>query len=81
MYDLSPIMVEYSLSSKSFLHFLTNLCAIIGTFLIPSLKEYITWIERANCVGGVFTVAGLIDSFVYSGLRTIKKKMELGKFN
>jgi len=58
MYDLSPIIVDYKKASKSFLHFITNLCAIIG---------------------GVFTIASLVDSFVYSGLRTLKKKMELGK--
>jgi len=30
MYDFSPIIVEYRESSKSFLHFLTNIFAIIG---------------------------------------------------
>uniref|UniRef100_A0A6B2LSY9 Endoplasmic reticulum vesicle transporter C-terminal domain-containing protein n=1 Tax=Arcella intermedia TaxID=1963864 RepID=A0A6B2LSY9_9EUKA len=45
MYELSPIMVEYSESSRSFLHFLVNLCAIVG---------------------GVYTVASLIDSFIYN---------------
>ncbi len=30
-------------------------------------------------VGGVFTVSGLIDSFVYHGHRVLRKKMDLGK--
>lgn len=30
-------------------------------------------------VGGVFTVAGLLDSFIYSAGKSLKKKMELGK--
>ncbi|KAJ3045778.1 Endoplasmic reticulum-Golgi intermediate compartment protein 3 [Rhizophlyctis rosea] len=30
-------------------------------------------------VGGVFTVAGIIDSFIYTAEKTLKKKMELGK--
>jgi hypothetical protein len=30
---------------------------------------------------GVFTVSGIIDSFVYHGQRAITKKRELGKFN
>jgi len=30
LYDLSPIIVEYEVFTKSFLHFLTNLCAIVG---------------------------------------------------
>jgi len=58
MYDLSPIMVKFTERTKSFAHFLTGVCAIIG---------------------GVFTVAGLIDSLIYNSLRTIGKKMELGK--
>ena len=31
--------------------------------------------------GGVFTVSGIIDSFVYNGHRALKKKIELGKFS
>ena len=30
-------------------------------------------------IGGVFTVAGIVDSFVYFSVNVIKKKMELGK--
>eukprot|EP00899_Mesostigma_viride_P021693 jgi/Mesvir1/29525/Mv07020-RA.1 len=30
-------------------------------------------------VGGVFTVSGIVDAFVYHGHRAIKKKIELGK--
>jgi hypothetical protein len=32
-------------------------------------------------VGGVFTVAGMIDGALYHGGRVIKKKMELGKLS
>eukprot|EP01123_Difflugia_compressa_P003078 TRINITY_DN13947_c0_g1_i1.p1 TRINITY_DN13947_c0_g1~~TRINITY_DN13947_c0_g1_i1.p1 ORF type:complete len:198 (+),score=21.96 TRINITY_DN13947_c0_g1_i1:29-595(+) len=48
MYELSPIIVDYKEASHSFLHFLTNLCAIIG---------------------GVYTVASLLDSFIYHTLQ------------
>ena len=58
-YDLSPIKVTFTERHVSFLHFLTNVCAIVG---------------------GVFTVSGIIDSFVYHGQRAITKKRELGKF-
>jgi len=44
MYELSPITVDFKEASRSFLHFLTNLCAIVG---------------------GVYTVASLVDSFIY----------------
>jgi len=30
---------------------------------------------------GVFTVSGILDSFIYHGQRAIKKKIELGKFS
>ncbi|GFQ04438.1 endoplasmic reticulum-golgi intermediate compartment protein 3 [Phtheirospermum japonicum] len=52
-YELSPIKVTFTEAHVSFLHFLTNVCAIIG---------------------GVFTVSGIIDSFIYHGHRAIKKK-------
>ncbi|PWZ41219.1 hypothetical protein Zm00014a_013344 [Zea mays] len=54
------VMVTFTEQHVSFLHFLTNVCAIVG---------------------GVFTVSGIIDSFVYHSQRAIKKKMEIGKFN
>jgi len=57
MYEFSPMMVKVTEQSKSFLHFLTSLCAIIG---------------------GVFTVAGLLDSFLYHGAKYLQKN-ELGK--
>ncbi|GER55520.1 endoplasmic reticulum-Golgi intermediatecompartment protein [Striga asiatica] len=30
-------------------------------------------------VGGIFTVAGIVDSFIYHGKKAMKKKMEIGK--
>ncbi|OEL21199.1 Endoplasmic reticulum-Golgi intermediate compartment protein 3 [Dichanthelium oligosanthes] len=57
-YEFSPIKVDFTEENTSLLHFLTNICAIVG---------------------GIFTVAGIIDSFVYHGHRAIKKKIELGK--
>ncbi|KAI5084366.1 hypothetical protein GOP47_0000535 [Adiantum capillus-veneris] len=59
-YDLSPIKVNFNQRTTPFLHFLTNVCAIVG---------------------GVFTVFGIIDAFVYHGHRVIKKKIEIGKFS
>ncbi|XP_074348054.1 protein disulfide-isomerase 5-3-like [Apium graveolens] len=56
-YELSPMQVVIEESHKSFSHFLTNLCAIIG---------------------GVFTVAGILDSILHNTIRLIKK-VELGK--
>lgn len=58
IYELSPMMVKYTEKQRSFMHFLTGVCAIIG---------------------GIFTVAGLIDSMIYHSARAIQKKIELGK--
>jgi hypothetical protein len=30
-------------------------------------------------IGGVFTVAGIIDSMIYHSLKSLKKKIDLGK--
>ncbi|KAG9473834.1 hypothetical protein GDO78_004243 [Eleutherodactylus coqui] len=58
LYELSPMMVKLTEKHRSFTHFLTGVCAIIG---------------------GVFTVAGLIDALIYHSTRAIQKKIELGK--
>lgn len=31
-------------------------------------------------VGGVFTVAGILDGILHTGLNAVTKKVELGKF-
>ena len=54
IYDLSPIMIEVRENSKSFTHFLVELCAIVG---------------------GVFTVAGMVDGVVYSGQKIMKGRL------
>lgn len=59
-YDLSPIKVTFTENRMSFLHFMTNVCAIVG---------------------GTFTVAGIIDSFVYHGRKVVKRKLQVGKFS
>ncbi|XP_078274719.1 endoplasmic reticulum-Golgi intermediate compartment protein 3 isoform X1 [Rhinoraja longicauda] len=58
LYELSPMMVKFTEKHRSFTHFLTGVCAIIG---------------------GVFTVASLIDSLIYYSARAIQRKIELGK--
>ncbi|KAJ6980162.1 protein disulfide isomerase-like 5-4 isoform X1 [Populus alba x Populus x berolinensis] len=43
-FELSPMQVQITENPKSFSHFITNVCAIIG---------------------GVFTVAGILDSILH----------------
>ncbi|KAK6934406.1 Thioredoxin domain [Dillenia turbinata] len=56
-FELSPMQVLITENQKSFSHFITNVCAIIG---------------------GVFTVAGILDSILHNTMRLVKK-IELGK--
>ncbi|BAF21735.1 protein disulfide isomerase-like 5-4 [Oryza sativa Japonica Group] len=56
-FEPSPMQVLVTELPKSFSHFITNVCAIIG---------------------GVFTVAGILDSIFHNTLRLVKK-VELGK--
>lgn len=56
-YELSPIMVKFIEKQRSFTHFVTSCCAIIG---------------------GLFTVAGLLDAFIYR-YYNLYKKSQLNK--
>ncbi|KAH0469208.1 hypothetical protein IEQ34_002440 [Dendrobium chrysotoxum] len=51
---------------------------VIFTEENKSLLHFLTSI--CAIIGGVFTVAGILDSFIYHGQRAIKKKQELGKY-
>ncbi|KAH9803435.1 protein disulfide-isomerase 5-3 [Citrus sinensis] len=56
-FELSPMQVVITEDPKSFSHFITNVCAIIG---------------------GVFTVAGILDAILHNTMR-LMKKVEIGK--
>ena len=58
IYDINPMMIQLREGRKSFLHFLTGVCAIIG---------------------GIFTVAGMIDGLIYQSKKSLQKKIDLGK--
>ena len=68
MLPLQPVLlpnpqtfqVQISERGSSFMHFITNVCAIVG---------------------GVFTVSGIIDSFIYQSEKIIRKKLDLGKLS
>ncbi|KAI0566899.1 Endoplasmic reticulum-Golgi intermediate compartment protein 3 ERV46 ERGIC3 [Gracilaria domingensis] len=57
-YDLSPIHVEVEESRRSFLHFLVQLCAIVG---------------------GVFTVASMLSTFMDDVVLRAVRKRQVGK--
>ena len=58
IYDLSPIHIEVEESRKSFVHFLVQLCAIVG---------------------GVFTVASMLSTFMDDVVLRAVRKRQTGK--
>jgi hypothetical protein len=56
-YELSPMRARIEEKRRSFLHFLTRVCAIIG---------------------GVFTVMGMVDSFIFKVGEQLKRGKRTG---
>eukprot|EP01098_Paradermamoeba_levis_P013554 TRINITY_DN6209_c0_g2_i2.p1 TRINITY_DN6209_c0_g2~~TRINITY_DN6209_c0_g2_i2.p1 ORF type:complete len:159 (+),score=33.17 TRINITY_DN6209_c0_g2_i2:86-562(+) len=44
-----------------------------------SFSQFLTGV--CAIIGGIYTVAGLIDSFIYSATRSLEKKIQIGKAN
>ena len=49
------------------------------TQTVKSIGHLLT--NTCAIIGGCFTVASIIDSFLYHSVRAIQKKIELGKFS
>jgi hypothetical protein len=52
---------------------------VIYTETKQSFSSFLT--EVCAITGGIFAVARLLDTFIYSAERTLAKKIELGKLN
>ncbi|KAK9686986.1 ER-derived vesicles protein erv46 [Basidiobolus ranarum] len=52
---------------------------VVYTEFRQSFTHFLT--NACTIVGGIFTVAGLIDAVIYRAERSLKKKLELGKTN
>jgi len=70
-YEISPILVVHSDTRQSFAHFITS-------YVLPALLPiyiYANAIIRRTCaiVGGVLTVASLLDSVLFATSRALKK--------
>ncbi|CAK74245.1 unnamed protein product (macronuclear) [Paramecium tetraurelia] len=59
-YDLSPVTVKFLQYRESFLHFLVQICAILG---------------------GVFTIASIVDGMIHKSVVALLKKYEMGKLS
>jgi hypothetical protein len=72
-YDFSPLMVKYmevqmqvySFVNVTFIHIFRPLTAFL--------------VSLCAIVGGVFTVAGIVDAFIYNSQRILRQKLEIGK--
>jgi hypothetical protein len=60
LFAFTIVQVRITDTSSSFMHFVTNVCAIVG---------------------GVFTVSGIVDTFIYTSEKLIRKKLDLGKLS
>lgn len=75
IYEFAPMMVKRTEVSRSFFHFLTS-----GNCNHLRCENRSLPMLFAVCaiIGGVYTVAGIVDSLLYHSLNAIKK-YELGK--
>lgn len=55
-----------------------TLCQVVVRELPKAWYKFLT--TTCAVVGGVFTVAGILDSILHTGLSAVKKKVEIGKF-
>lgn len=62
-----------------FLNFDISPMQVIYTEFKKPLSHFLT--DICAIVGGIFTVAGLVDTFVYTTERVVKSKVEMGKSN
>ena len=61
-------------------YFFYDLSPIKVTFTEQHVSFFHFLTSVCAIIGGVFTVAGIVDAFIYHGQKAIKKKVELGKF-
>ncbi|XRB10272.1 endoplasmic reticulum-Golgi intermediate compartment protein 3 [Pseudoscourfieldia marina] len=84
---------QYSVT-ENYHHVDVSTNQVAGVFFFYDLSPIkVRFTERRKCtmlefitscfaiIGGVFTVTGLLDSFVYHGHQAVKKKLELGKLS
>lgn len=96
------LQVTFKEEHIPFLHFMTNICAIIGgkSYTLVLIMYSVIYIDMYVHLEhhffflpeqlvkngfqflsiGIFTVAGIVDSSIYYGQKTIKKKIEIGKY-
>lgn len=80
-YELSPLMVKYTERKKYERQrsIAPSHSIVISEFICRSLGHFLT--NVCSIVGGIFTVAGILYTFLDSSIHAIRKKMELGKFS
>ena len=67
-YDLNPITVRYHEDRPPIYHFLTTVSTTTTRKKLQQLlSKHLNFFQVCAIVGGTFTVAGIIDSCIFSG--------------
>jgi len=69
-YEISPLQVIHAETRQSFAHFVTSCVPIIQRSVSPSELNYS---RTCAIVGGVLTVASLLDGILFATSRALKK--------
>jgi hypothetical protein len=69
-FEISPILVVHAETRQSFAHFITS-CVSLLSYLCPHTNSF----HNRTCaiVGGVLTVASLLDGVLFAAGRSLKK--------
>lgn len=70
-----PVNAIYTIGV--FFNFDISPMLIVYTETRTSFTSFLTGV--CAIIGGIFTVASMIDGFIFRAERTLKKKMEMGK--
>ena len=76
-YEMSPLQISYKESKRSEFLLFTEIFDTYEFESTRSVGHFAT--DVCTIIGGVFTVAGIIDSFLYRSSKLLQQKLQLGK--
>ncbi|XP_074263000.1 uncharacterized protein LOC141585842 [Silene latifolia] len=78
------LVLQFSVTEHLRVLMLDNFQLCLDFLLVTFKEEHMLLHFLTNVsatIGGVFTVSGILDFFIYHGQKAIKKKMEIDKFS
>ena len=70
-YEISPLLIRHVETRQSFAHFLTSYVSPVYSYRLACSRE--AQCRTCAIVGGVLTVASLIDSLLFATRKALKK--------